>query len=301
MGYPVRVVLRIVQVNSSTWYYRQKVATANTAKSSKSGRPIPGYSYDIWGNKVNDLKIMLYIKEIINGDGYPYGYIKITHALRAEKGLIINKKKVYRICKQLRLLKPQRKLKQKYPRRIAINRVITSYNQLWETDIKYGYIVGEKKFFYVLSILDIYDRGLIAYHMGLNCTGLDAATTVKQALINRGILNSSNKPIIRSDNGPQFRSTIFNYTCEQLGMHHEMIPVKTPNKNAHIESFHNLLQSDCLGINVFETYEEAYAAVKEYMDYYNNRRLHSAVGYKAPYKYYLECVNNTAQKQVIKV
>jgi len=48
---------------------------------------------------------------MIEGDGYPYGYRKLTVELQEEKQLIINHKKVYRLCKELGILRPQRVLK----------------------------------------------------------------------------------------------------------------------------------------------------------------------------------------------
>lgn len=64
--------------------------------------------------------------DAIEGDAFAYGYLKLTHLLRQEYGLIINKKKVYRLCKELDVLKQQRKLKLKHPRKLARNRVITA-------------------------------------------------------------------------------------------------------------------------------------------------------------------------------
>lgn len=80
--------------------------------------------------------------ELIEGDCFAYGYYKLTIALRKEYKLIINKKKVYRLCKELGILKHQREIKPKHPRRLARNRIVTAPNQLWEADIKYGYIAG---------------------------------------------------------------------------------------------------------------------------------------------------------------
>ncbi|WP_240415438.1 IS3 family transposase [Paenibacillus periandrae] len=74
--------------------------------------------------------------EFLAGEGANYGYRKLTVLLKRRHQLVINKKKVYRLCKQLDVLRPQRKLKLKHPRRLANNRVLTGANQLWETDIK---------------------------------------------------------------------------------------------------------------------------------------------------------------------
>lgn len=67
-----------------------------------------------------------------------YGYHKITIVIRKRFNLIINKKKVYRLCKELEVLRPQRKQKAEYPRKTAKKREITMSNSLWEIDVKYG-------------------------------------------------------------------------------------------------------------------------------------------------------------------
>lgn len=219
----------------------------------------------------------------IEGDGYAYGYLKLTYVLRQEHDLVINKKKVYRLCKELGVLKPQRKVKQRYPRKLARNRDVTAPNQLWEVDLKYGYIAGEDRFFFVLSDIDVYDRQIVDYHIGLRCDAADAVDTLKRALWKRKLYEKDNQlPTIRSDNGPQFVSYAFESTCEQLGLEHERIPPRTPNMNAHIESFHRILEDDCLSRNEFESYAQAYQEVVEFMDHYNNRRLHSSLHYMPP-------------------
>jgi len=144
------------------------------------GRPAPGYSIIEDGKKVPDELIEEWLLEEIEGDGYAYGYRKLTKRLRKRYKLIVNKKKVYRLCKKLGILRPQREKKRKHPRRLARNRTITDSNQLWEMDIKYGYIDGEDRFFFILSYIDVYDRGIIDYHIGLSCKGEDAKQTLQR-------------------------------------------------------------------------------------------------------------------------
>jgi putative transposase len=62
------------------------------------------------------------------------------------------------------------------------------------------------------------------------------------------------KPVIRSDNGPQFISNLFEETCLEFGIEHERIPFKTPNLNAHIESFNAILEEECLSRREFASY-----------------------------------------------
>lgn len=127
---------------------------------------------------------------------------KLTIALKKYKGIIINKKKVYRLCKELNILRPQRSVKSKHPKKIAGNRTIKGFDQLWQVDVKYGYITGEDRFFFVLSCIDVFDRSIVDYYMGLSCTANDAADTLKKALWFRNLYYKDTKPVIRSDNGP---------------------------------------------------------------------------------------------------
>jgi putative transposase len=166
------------------------------------------------------MQIKEWILALIEGDCFAYGYYKLAVELRKTYKLIINKKKTYRLCKELGVLRPQRKIKSKYQKKLARNRTVTAPNQLWETDIKYGYIIGEDRFFYIQSILDVYDREIIDYHMGLRCEGEDAAVTLVRALMKRNLFKSDIKPVIRSDNGPQFISHKFvfgKYNSERCG------------------------------------------------------------------------------------
>lgn len=110
--------------------------------------------------------------------------------------------------------------------------------------------------------------------------------TLKGALLRRQIYNKEIKPIIRSDNGPQFISILFEEACNNLKIEHERIPFKTPNKNAHIESFNNILENECLSRNEFKTFAEAYKAVSKFIKFYNETRIHSGISYLSPNEYY---------------
>ncbi|EPY2276943.1 IS3 family transposase [Clostridium sporogenes] len=284
-GYNAVSVLKIVKLSRSTYYYNLSVE--GKEKYTPIGGKPKGYSLTQKGKKVCDEEIKEYILETIDGDGINYGYRKIMHYLRREYKLIINHKKVYRLCKELNVLKDQRSTKPKVKRSIAINRTITGSNQLWEMDIKYGYIEGEDKFFYMLNIIDIFDRSIVDYHMGFHCEAKDATALLRQALIRRNLFEEGAKrTVIRTDNGPQFESYKFKNCCEELELEHERIPVKTSNKNAHVESFHRILEDECFKSNEFQSYKEAYKIVNDFIDFYNNRRLHSSLRYMTPNEFY---------------
>lgn len=269
----------MVGISRSTYYYRLKHKLR--LRKHGSGRKDSQYSYSRDGKPVCNEQVKEWLCELISGEGNAYGYKKLTHALRRNNNLIINKKKVYRLCKELNILRPQRKLKNKHPRRLARNRMITASNQLWETDLKYGYIAGEGRFFYVMPVIDVFDRSIIDYHIGLSCEAGDAVRILKSSLFKRQLYGTT-KPVVRTDNGPQYISNLFEKTCLDLDMEHERIPYKTPNKNAHIESFNCILEEECLSQYEFESYAEAYEAVVDFMRHYNSRRIHSSLKYHTP-------------------
>lgn len=266
-----------------------------------AGRPVPGLSYTQDGKLVSDEQICEWIMEFLAGEGASYGYRKLTVLLRRRHSLRINKKKVYRLCKRMDVLRPQRQLKIKYPKRVANNRVITDSNQLWETDIKYGRLHGEQRFFFLMSIIDVFDRVIIAYHIGLTCEAQHLVQITHEALMKRQLFDKVNKPVIRSDNGPQFISHRFEEACAVFEIIHERIPPKTPNKNAHIESFHAILESECYRRHEFKTYRQAYEIVSQFIQDYNRIRIHGSIYDFSPYEYMEAIKQGTVKPKQIKV
>ena len=235
--------------------------------------------------KINDTDVVNIIKkyrdeiEFQNGGGY----IKLTHYLKREHQLIINKKKIYRLCKINRILLPKKKKIKKPWKAISCNRTITKPHKLWEFDIKYGFIHGENRFFFIASFIDVFSRKIVGEYVGSSCKGGDLTFTLNQALIKENITNED-ELIIRSDNGPQMTSVYFyNYlkTLERK-LVHEFIPVATPNKNAHIESFYSILETEFIQVNYFKNLSDAYIKTHQFIKFYNERRVHKSLRYRTP-------------------
>jgi putative transposase len=62
----------------------------------------------------------------------------------------------------------------------------------------------------------------------------------------RNVYGQNHPPVIRTDNGSQFKSKAFYEFGQQMNLEHERIPNKIPNKNAYIEAFHSILERECL-------------------------------------------------------
>lgn len=276
--------MKAVGVERSVYYYHQK-----DKEPLKLGRPTPGYSLNVFKEKIPDEQIEEYLMEAIEGEEGIYGYRKLTHYLRTEHHLTINPKKVYRLCAKLDILLPRR-LESRYPRRLAKQHTITGPNQLWQVDIKYGSIENSGRFFFLASAIDVFDRCIVGYYRGSTCKAKDIAGMLQEALMRRQVpvpdQEDGTSIIIRSDNGPQFVSDAFGQFCKLYKVYHERIPPKTPDLNAYIESFHSVIERECYQRYTYECFEEAYYRIDEYIDFYNNRRFHGSLNYLPPKKFH---------------
>ncbi len=217
-----------------------------------------------------------------------YGYKKVTAVLRNNYNIKINKKKVRRLMKNLNLLDPNRKRTLKRVSRVCESRTIIKSNQLWQMDIKYAFIAGTKRTAYITSIIDVFDRELVSTSIDLSATGEVAKKVLIKGLYSRGIKDNPNGLVIRTDNGSQFISGIFEKSCLDEKVIHERIPVKSPNYNAFIESYHRYLQDECLTGSIYWSLDDIRNNINDFVYRYNNERIHSSIGYVTPHEYYLK-------------
>lgn len=286
-GYKINLVLKSLSLHKTSWY-RYIISK----KSDKRGRPIPNFSYSKLGTKISDeiivekLKLLRNRKYLVISGGYK----KLTSMLKRDFGFIVNHKKVYRLCKENKLLLSKRHL-HKDKRKTYTNRVITKPHQTWEFDIKYGYIHGENRFFFILVYIDIFSRMIVNYHIGLHCKAKNLVGTFAAALRKAG-LDLKSELIIRSDNGPQMTSRRFFCYLETLNkIEHEFIPYATPNKNAHVESFYSIVESEFIPLYYFKDIKDVYIKFSDFVSYYNNERLHGSLNNRTPQEI-LELYNN---------
>ena len=275
-------VLEATGLAPSSFYYQFSI---EDQRQINPGRKPPGFTPNRDGTAILDAAIQKAIQEYRNQPEYANaaGVRKLKYMLRRDHGFYINEKKIYRICLENGCLLSRRKKRGIAGRRIAINRVIIKPNQVWQFDLKYGYVDGERRFFFVLAFIDVFSRRVVGAHIGLNCKSGDLGFTLREALSKESI-TEENHLVIRSDNGPQMTSAEFSKYLVNLEqkLTHEFIPVQTPNKNAHIESFFSILEIEFLALTYFGTFAEAYEKTKNFICFYNQKRIHGSIGYITP-------------------
>jgi putative transposase len=285
-GHTTKKILKFVNVGSSTWYkYLHRTPERIDRRKSNKGRPAPGFTINPDGLIIFDSAVVDALREL---RGKPFfkkagGYRKLSHYLKRDYGFNINHKKVYRLCRENNLLLPKKKKVKRRGKKICENREVTGPNQLWQFDIKYGYIHGENRFFFLMVFIDTFNRNIMDYHIGLKCTAADIIFTLNNALEKEKV-DASNL-VIRSDNGTQMTSYRFKKYVDGLGLEHEFTPPSTPNLNAFVESFFSIVETELFQAYIFESYSEAYESIVRFIDHYHKRRIHGSLNYKTPLEF----------------
>lgn len=298
-GHPKKTVLKLCKISRSSFYKRARPLTPDGRKEN-AGRPPRGYSLDVFGNKVRDEEILDLLCEYRSQAYFENagGHRKMVHYLRRDQNLIVNHKKLYRLCKENDLLLPRKKKKKKTWKKLCENRKITAPFQLWQFDIKYGFIPGENRFFYIMAFIDVFHREVMNFHIGLRCRAKDILLTFEEALLKHSVEVS--QLAIRSDNGPQMTSYQFRDRILELGVKHEFTPPSTPQKNAFIESFFSILETDFLQTHVFKNFSQAYTETIKFIHFYNERRIHGSIHNQSPKDFLRNWTNETKnEKQML--
>jgi hypothetical protein len=143
-------------------------------------------------------------------------------------------------------------------------------------DISYLNIAGT--FYFLCSILDGCSRFLIHHEIREKMEENDVETILQRA---REKFPHATPRII-SDNGPQFIAKDFKEFIRIAGMTHVKTSPYYPQSNGKIERWHKTLKGDCIRVSVPLSLDEAHRLVGDYVDHYNNVRLHSAIEYVTP-------------------
>jgi hypothetical protein len=149
-------------------------------------------------------------------------------------------------------------------------------HQHWHIDVSYINISGT--FYYLCSVLDGYSRAIV--HWDLR----ESMTEAEIEIILQGAREKypDAKPRIISDNGPQFLARDFKEFIRIAGMTHVRTSPYYPQSNGKIERWHKTLKGDCIRVKVPLSLDDARRLVSDYVAYYNQVRLHSAIGYVTP-------------------
>jgi transposase InsO family protein len=215
-----------------------------------------------------------------------YGRPRITRELR-RRGWTVNPKRVYRLLREDNLL-CVRKRKfvvttnsnhglHVYPN-LAADMVLTGVDQLWRADITY--IRLREEFVFLAVILDAFSRKVIGWALDRTMEDALTLTALRMAIKQRGVLPGL---VHHSDRGSQYASNDYTALLKANGIQISMSRKGNPWDNALCESFIKTLKYEEVLRNEYRDLAEARASIVEFIEkIYNQKRLHSALGYVPP-------------------
>jgi len=204
------------------------------------------------------------------------GYRRMCYKMIDEDVVYATPSSVYRVLKKRGLLKKREEIKVKDCKKGMGYKQPVGVNEEWHTDIKYVNVMG--KHLFLISVLDGYSRYVISYDLRVSMEDRDV-----EIVIEEGLNKYPNaKPRIISDNGSQYKSKEFREYIKAVGLRHTYTSVRYPQSNGKIERYHRAIKEECISRESMVSIEDAREVIGRYVEYYNTKRLHSALGYVTP-------------------
>jgi transposase InsO family protein len=226
------------------------------------------------------------IQEIAVEHHRNYGYRRITAELR-HRGMVVNRKRVLRMMQDDNLLAIRKRRfvtttdsghRFEVFLNLAKRMELTAANQLWIADITY--IRLQTEFVYMAVVLDAFSRRVIGWALNHSLRSTVAVEALQQAVQTRrprpGLVH-------HSDRGVQYASEDYTELLRKHGATCSMSRVGNPYDNARCESFLKTLKQEEVYCHEYRDIEDLRTHARAFIDeYYNRRRLHSALGYTSP-------------------
>jgi putative transposase len=247
------------------------------------GLPRSSLYYRPRGDNGQDQTLMRLIDEQFTKTPF-YGSRRMT-AWLGNQGLLVNRKRVSRLMRRMGIeaIYPKRRLSRpdvaakKYPYLLR-DMTIERPDQVWTADITY--IRMKHGFIYLVAIMDWFSRYVLAW-------GVSITMDVDFCVEALGYALGTGKPeIFNTDQGSQFTSRSFTGVLEAEGIMISMDGRGRVYDNIFVERLWRTVKYEEVYLREYETVKEAVSSLRGYFGFYNQERLHQALGYKTPYQLY---------------
>jgi putative transposase len=255
---------------------RRQCALLGLARSSLYYQPVPV--------SAEELQLMRLLDEQYTATPF-YGIRRMTAWLRS-RGYAVNHKRVARLLRTMGLeaIYPRRRLSQPgigheiYPyllRGVPVKRV----NQVWSADITYVRLVGG--FVYLVAVIDWFSRYVLSWAVSITMDVAFCLEALEQAF------RWGQPEIFNTDQGAQFTSGEFTARLQQGGVRISMDGRGRALDNVFVERLWRSVKYEEVYVREYQSVWDARQHLARYFGFYNEERLHQALGYRTPAAVYL--------------
>lgn len=172
--------------------------------------------------------------------------------------------------------------------------IIDTPNKVWSTDITY--IKLEKGHVYLAAIIDWNTKKILSWKLSNTMDVFLTTSILKEAL------SLYPKPeIFNTDQGSQYTAQAHVDILKSHDIQISMDGKGRATDNICIERFWRSIKYEEIYLNDYKSMSELRYSINQYMEKYNSRRLHSALGNKTPNEVYFKAINNLDRQLLQKV
>ena len=233
-----------------------------------------------------DARLTERIREVHTQSRGYYGSPRVARQLRCE-GESVGRRRVARLMRGARL---QGRSARRYHRSMVRQRaffasvpnqqrvqVVQAPNQIWVGDVTYLKVAGQWR--YLAVVMDRHSRRVLGWSLS---TRRDA--TLTSDALRHSVRKRPPVPglMFHSDRGIEYAAFEYRHQLARLGIMQSMNRPGKMNDNAHMESFFHSMKAEDLHGRRFDNDEQLRQALRSYIGFYNQHRLHSALHYLPP-------------------
>lgn len=257
-----------------------------------------GYYYKPKGESAENLKIMELMDKQYTDTPF-YGVLRMQAHIRS-LNIEVNVKRIRRLLRLMGLeaiyckpnLSKPNKAHKKFPyllRNVKIERI----DQVWSMDITY--IPMMKGFMYLTAIIDWHSRYVLSWRLSNTLEGAFCREALNESL------ERKQPEIFNTDQGTQFTCNEFQeILAEKIDLKVSMDGKGRAIDNIFIERFWRTIKYEHVYMYAQPNVKELYKGIKEYIEFYNNSRLHQSLGYKTPAEVYFAKEKSCAETEILK-
>ena len=260
--YSVSAMCRVLQVNRSTYYYKEKP-------------------------KPDEAELSSVIAEIFKASRNNYGTRKIKRELM-KTGKQVSRRRIGRIMKREGLVsnyttaqfKPQKDTCNESKTENVLNRQFQNreYRDVVISDLTYVRVGAHWN--YICVLVDLYNREIIGYSAGEHKT----AELVKAAFQSvEGSLEDI--CLFHTDRGNEFKNQTIEELLETFHIKRSLSHKGCPYDNAVAEATFKIIKTEFVWNETFTDISELKLKLWDYVHWYNHHRIHSSLGYQTPVQY----------------